>query len=257
VRPCGCRRRIGVLRQAFTALLLPPLSLVLLCLIGGLLAWRGRRLGGAVAASAAVLQLFLATPLCAGLLASSLESEVRPGEIRPPGGPAPAAIIVLGGDGQRGGTALDVGPFTLERLRAAASLQRRTGLPLLVTAGPLSLGEEALGKVMARTLTDEFGIEVRWVEARATDTHENALFSAAMLREAGIGSAYVVTHGWHMPRAQAAFARLGFATAAAPASLSQPPTGAAAEWVPRPDHLADSWFALREWAGRLVYAVRD
>jgi hypothetical protein len=27
--------------------------------------------------------------------------------------------------------------------------------------------------------------------------------------------------------------------------------------VPRPDHLAMSWFALREWAGLLAYRLRD
>jgi hypothetical protein len=35
------------------------------------------------------------------------------------------------------------------------------------------------------------------------------------------------------------------------------PDGAASDWLPRPDHLARSWFALREWAGLLVYRLRD
>jgi len=29
----------------------------------------------------------------------------------------------------------------------------------------------------------------------------------------------------------------------------------ATDWLPRPDHLAESWYALREWAGRLVHAL--
>ena len=78
-----------------------------------------------------------------------------------------------------------------------------------------------------------------------------------MLREAGIGAAYVVTHAWHLPRALEAFSREGFATSPAPVRLDRIPDGRLSDWVPRADHLGGSWFALREWAGRLVYAIRD
>jgi hypothetical protein len=30
------------------------------------------------------------------------------------------------------------------------------------------------------------------------------------------------------------------------------PDGRPADWMPRPDHLAMSWFALREWVGLLA-----
>jgi uncharacterized SAM-binding protein YcdF (DUF218 family) len=246
------------MRGLLTALLLPPLSLVLLGLLGGLLAWRGRRprLGGLLAVTAAGLLLLLATPFCADFLLASLEERVRPGELQPAGAAPPEAIVILGGDGARDGRALDVGPLTLERLRAGAALHRRTGLPVLVTAGRLSPGEPPLGPVMAESLARDFGVPVRWVEARAGNTRENAVLSAEMLRAAGIGSAWLVTHGWHMPRAQEAFARAGLATAAAPVRRAPPPAeGVLPDGVPRPDHLAESWFALREWAGRLVYAL--
>jgi uncharacterized SAM-binding protein YcdF (DUF218 family) len=237
-----------------TSLLLPPLGLSMLALIAGLLAWCGWRRAGLVVAFAAVAQLALGTPTVSDLLLTSLEREAAP----PSGGVSPEAIIVLGGDGVRTAVGLQPGPFTLERLRAGAALHRRTGLPMLVTAGPLSPGDVALGPVMARSLSDDFNAPVRWVEGRARDTRDNAAFSAAMLREAGIGTAFLVTHGWHMPRARAAFARQGFATVAAPVYPEPTPmAGASTDWVPRPDHLAMSWFALREWVGRLVYAIRD
>ena len=43
----------------------------------------------------------------------------------------------------------------------------------------------------------------------------------------------------------------------APVRRRLPPAFGPAEWLPRADNLGESWFALREWAGRLVYAIRD
>jgi uncharacterized SAM-binding protein YcdF (DUF218 family) len=238
------------LQGFLTAVLLPPLLLVLLALLA---TWAGRS-GRVLAAAALLLLLFLATPLGAGLLRAPLEGA----GVAPPFPPgAPAAIIVLGGDAARTRDGIAVGALTLERLRAAAALHRRTGLPLLVTAGPLSPGDIPLAQLMAATLTEEFGVPVRWIEARAADTRDNAVLSAAMLSADSISDAYVLTHAWHLARSREAFARAGFPVHPAPVRLSAPPDGRAGEWVPRADHLGDSWYALREWAGRLVYAVRD
>jgi uncharacterized SAM-binding protein YcdF (DUF218 family) len=243
------------LQTVLTNLLLPPLLLVLLVLGAGLLAWRGRRWAGLVAAGAALLLLLLATPFAAGTLTFLLEREVS--AAAPAGAPPPGAIIVLGGEMVSGAAGFAVGPLTLERLRAGAALHRRTGLPLLVTAGPVARGAPPLGALMARSLREDFGLEVRWVEAAARDTRDNAVLSAAMLREAGVGAALLVTHGWHLPRAEAAFARVGFPVTGEPVHRRRMPQGIVTDWVPRPDHLAQSWFALREWLGRVVYRLRD
>ena len=242
------------LQPILTALLLPPLLLPLCVLAGALLAWHGRRGGTALAAAAAMAELFLATPLAAGLLTASLEREA--GEVRYAGA-TPGAIVVLGAEAARGPAGVDIGPLTLERIRAGAALQRRTGLPLLVTGGPLAPGDPPIAALMARSLESEFNVPVRWMEQAARDTRENAVLSAAILREAGIGAAHVVTHAWHLPRAREAFARDGFDAAPAPVRLDRVPDGRPSDWVPRPDHLGESWFVLREWAGRLVYALRD
>ncbi|PWS34253.1 YdcF family protein [Falsiroseomonas bella] len=238
-----------------TSLLLPPLLLVLFIVAAGLLAWRGRRAAGALAAAAALGLLLLATPFAAGTLTHALERQAA--LAAPAGAPPPAAIIVLGGEMASGAGAPEVGPLTLERLRAGAALHRRTGLPLLVTAGPVAPGGPPLAELMARSLAEDFGVEVRWVENRARDTRDNAVLSAEMLRAEGIGAAYVVSHAWHLARAEAAFARLGFPVTGYPVRRERMPSGIASDWLPRPDHLARSWFALREWAGILVYWLRD
>lgn len=240
-----------------TTLLLPPLALVLVCIAGGILAWRGWRPGGFLAALAAGLQLFLATPLCADLLTTSLEREVSAGAPYLPKAPPPEAIVLLSAELVMNGQEPEPGPLSLERLRAAAALQRRTGLPVLITGGPAWETGPSIAAVLAQSLAQDFGVAARWLEPAAADTHENARFSAVMLKAAGIRSAYLVTHGWHLPRAQAAFAREGFPTYAAPVRLDPPAEGDMMEFIPRVDYWAESWYMLREWVGRLVYAIRD
>lgn len=243
------------MQGALTSLLLPPLLLALLAIAAGLLAWRGRRLAGVVAAGAALLLLLMATPFVAGTLSVALDLRIA---AAPADAPEPGAIIVLGGEMARGLAGPEVGPLTLERLRAAAALHRRTGLPLLVTGGSLSRGAPPIATMMARSLREDFGVPVRWVEPRAADTRQNALFSAALLRGQGIGAAHLVTHAWHLPRAQGAFARAGFPVFAAPVRRGGLPDAMVpGNWLPRPDHLAQSWYALREWAGLVVYRLRD
>ena len=250
-------------QSLLTALALPPVALVLLALAGSALAGsalaRRRRFGALVATAASLGALALATPLVSGLLLASLAVPRADPTAHPTGDPAPrpGAIIVLGGDAANGREGAEVGPLTLERLRAGAALHRRTGLPLLVTAGPNAPGEPPLGDLMARSLAADFGTPARWTEDRARDTRDNARLSAAMLARDGIGAAHLVTHAWHMPRAVAAFARAGFRVVPAPLRTERVPDGRAEDWVPRADHWAGSWFALREWVGRLVYEIRD
>jgi uncharacterized SAM-binding protein YcdF (DUF218 family) len=167
------------------------------------------------------------------------------------------AIIILGAEMASGAADADIGPLTLERLRTGAALHRRLGLPILVTGGPLRPREPPIAELMARSLTEDFGTPARWTEDAARDTRDNAALAAAMLRGEGIRAAYLVTHAWHMPRAMEAFRRDGFAVIPAPVHRLRTPEGSARDWVPRPDHLAMTWYALREWLGRAVYAVRD
>ena len=142
-------------------------------------------------------------------------------------------------------------------MRTAVELQRRTGLPLLVTGGVFRGAPRSIAEVMAESLAGDFAVPVRWIEPKARDTAENARFAAAMLREDGIGAAYVVTHAWHMPRTLEAFAREGFTALPAPVAPGPVPDGRLSDWVPRPDHWYESWLFLREWAGILVYRLRD
>jgi uncharacterized SAM-binding protein YcdF (DUF218 family) len=244
------------LQSALGALLLPPVGLLLLGLLAGLVAWRRSR-AGLLAALAAAGVILLATPLVAGLLLSGLQAAPVARDTAPPDGQPWGAIIILGGDFERGRDGPDIGPLTLERLRAGAALHRAHGLPILVTGGALRRGQPSLATLMARSLRADFGVPARWVEAEAADTRQNAEFAVALLRADGISGALLVSQAWHLPRAMGAFARQGFAVQPAPVRPMAAPLFEARALVPRADHLADSWFAIHEWVGRAFYALRD
>lgn len=235
---------IAVARGILGVLALPPVVLLLVGLAGAALAWRGRRVGGVVAMLGIAAILLLATPMVSGLLLASLESAA-------PAVPAatPGAIIVLGAEASNGPDGPDVGPLTLERLRRAAALQRRTGLPLLVTGGPPAPDIPPLAATMRVALVQDFSVQVRWEEPAARNTGDNLHLAAAMLREAGIGTAYLVTHAWHMPRAQLEAARAGLPVLPATVPRPRRPDGRPTDWLPRADYLVMSWLALREWGG--------
>lgn len=237
-----------------TNLFLPPIFILLIILLSGLFVCQRQFFVGALVVICTSTLLFLSTPYAAGTLSVALEQRISE---RPAADiPQPAAIIVLGGDIAHGEDGPEVGPLTLERLRTAAALHRSTGLPVLVTGGPLS-GRVAIADLMAASLSSDFSVPARWIERRARDTRENAVFSVAIMREANIGAAFIVSHAWHLPRSQAAFMREGFSVVAAPVRRGRMPSGIASDWVPRPDHLTRSWYALREWAGLLIYRIRD
>lgn len=240
----------AVARGVLGVLLLPPVSLLLLALAGSALAWRGRRIGGAVATFSICTILLLATPMVSGLLIASLDQEAIAAPAVEPG-----AIIVLGAEARNGPDGPDVGPLTLERLRRGAVLQRATGLPLLVTGGPPGPDVPPLALAMRAVLENGFAVPVRWVEPAARNTRDNLLLSAAMLGRDGVGGAYLVTHAWHMPRAQREAVRFGLPVLPAIVGRQPRPDGRLTDWLPRADHLAMSWLALHEWTGLAAAAL--
>jgi uncharacterized SAM-binding protein YcdF (DUF218 family) len=241
---------VAFVRGILGTLALPPVVLLLAALLAAALAWGGRRGGGMVAVFGIAAILLLATPMVSGLLLASLEEAA-------PMAPAvtPGAIIVLGAEAGNGPDGPDVGPLTLERLRRGAALQRETGLPLLVTGGPPGPEVPPLAAAMRSSLLRDFCVQVRWEEPAARNTGDNLRLAAAMLRQADIGAAYLVTHAWHMRRAQLEAARAGLPVLPAAVRRPRRPDGRLTDWLPRADYLAMSWLALREWAGLAALRV--
>jgi len=167
------------------------------------------------------------------------------------------AIVILGGGVRRnaaeyGGDTL--GRLTLERVRYGARVARLTGLPVLVTGG-IVLGGDPEAEIMREVLENEYGIRPQWVEARSRTTHENAVFSAALLRNAGVERVLLVAHGFDMPRATAEFSQESIATIRAPTgivNLNYTPL----DFLPSVAGLQDSYYALYEMLANAVLRVR-
>lgn len=172
---------------------------------------------------------------------------------------SPEAIVILSAGIYQAAPEYEgdtVDALTLERLRYGARLQRRSGLPILVTGGLFRHATQPLATLMREALVEDFGVPVRWVEGRALTTHENAEQSAAMLRAEGIKTIYLVTHAAHMLRSQEAFEQAGLAVVpAATVFTSINPDVSLRDMVPRTTSLARSFYALHELVGRLWYRV--
>ncbi len=258
-------------KPALAALLLPPVPLLLLCIVGARLILRHRVRGWllvlvgllllalfSLRGTAVILRdQFLRPPpaLAEGPLAD-LQARVKAGER--------VAIVVLGG-GRRAyapeyGVA-DLEPPTLERLRYGVWLSRRIGADLAFSGG---LGWEAGGRegssateaeVAARVARSEFNQPIRWLEATSRDTRENAALSLPPLRAAGIRTVVVVTHAWHMPRALTHFQR----SAGADLKVIPAPMGQVllthrwvSDWLPSGDGLQENRRVLRELLATLA-----
>lgn len=241
------------LKAFLSFLLLPPVNLVFAILAGVALLRRAPRFGHWLTGISAVLLLLLGMPAVAGWLICGLEVGLP---LIPPTGKPPGAIVILGGDvAHMAKSGVTVGPLSLERVRNGAELQRKTGLPILVTGGVLGGRPPAVAEAMRTSLEQDFRVPVRWVEKRSADTWQNARDSAEILRANGITSIYLVTQPWHERRALMAFAGTGITVTAAPGPLDRPPTPILADFIPRVSAWVGSYYAVHEWAGCLWYAM--
>ncbi len=245
------------------ALLMPPGGLILLLLLAFFLV-RGV-LGRMFLFLALVTLTLMSLPVVAVKLMEGLETYPALDPQRPSVGDAQAILILGAGsnDGapEYGGDTVDA--VGLVRLRYGARLHRVTGLPVYVTGGSPVPDGPLVGRLMAKTLNEDFGIQVAGVEDRSLTTWDNAALSAPMLRSDGIRKVLVVTHAWHMPRAMEAFGRFGVPAAAAPTAFVSGPgqdgegDGILADLLPSMTALIQSYYALHEYLGRAWYQVRE
>jgi uncharacterized SAM-binding protein YcdF (DUF218 family) len=229
---------------------------ILLALVGVLAAWWRKPVGLAVATGAISCLYLVSMPLVAGVLMRSTET-IANGEPALPAGTSPGAIIVLATDARyNDGEPEAVGPLTLERLAEAARQQRRLGLPILVSGGPPDHPETSLAALMSKALAEDFNVPVEWREDRSRNTFENASFSAAILRQAGVGSALVVVHPWDMARALWSFRAVGYPVVPLPTFENHGWSISALSFLPQIPALKDSYYALHELIGLGWYRVR-
>ena len=239
------------LKAVVKALVLPPTGLLLVSALGlGVIA-RRPRIGRTLATVGVALLLAISVPVVADVLADFVDTSVplqlaRAGEAK--------AIVILGGGVRRNAPEYDgdtLGLLTLERVRYGARVARMTGLPILVTGGSV-LGGEPEANLMRASLEGEFNVPVRWIEARSRTTHENAVLSAEVLRQAGIDRVVLVAHGVDMRRATAEFTAQGIQTIPAPTGKRGGAERTVLDFLPSMAGLQRSYVATYEIVANLV-----
>lgn len=182
--------------------LLPPGIFVLLL---AALSFSLRRCGKIKYAAAALTAAFCisALPVTAGLLLRPLEDACVPAQ-----GRADVIIVLGGGAVQRAPDAGGLLGSGANRLLAGAQLQKKTGLPIMITGGQVFSSSGCEAEISRRILLN-LGVPDRLIiaEARARNTVENAAFAAQICRERGWNRAFLVTSAFHMPRSVELFSR--------------------------------------------------
>lgn len=246
-----------LLTQIVSALLLPPLNLLLLFTLGFLL-WHKRPVIARVLVALSLLLLWvLSTPFFAEALLHGLEGDPYVTDTRKP---LADAIVVLGGGTyfhapEYGGDT--VSSETLERLRFAAKLQRETNKPLLVTGGTPAGNHVSEAEQMKQVLEQEFKVPVQWVEGASDNTEQNARYSREILKQAGIDRIYLVTHASHMPRAVLSFQRAGFQVVPAPTAYTTRYQTDVLAFIPNAKALRASRTFLHELIGLFWYQLKS
>ena len=247
-------------------LMLPPGSLFLVILAGLLIWWRWPRTGRTVAGAGLLALAFLCTTGGARLFVAPLERQTT-ALMAPEKAGAQAIVVLAAGQLENApeyGQRAIPDYIALARLRYAAHLYRRTGLPVLVSGGngdadvdlDPAKREYAKADAMAVALTHDFDVPVRWIEPRSRDTLENANYSAAMLRADGIKRVLLVTDAMHMPRSRAVFQRAGLEVVDAPTQFFSNQPTSYRSWIPTAEGMRQSWYAVYELLGIAWYRER-
>jgi uncharacterized SAM-binding protein YcdF (DUF218 family) len=257
-------------KPLIAALLLPPVPFMVLAIVGTRLVFWRRSIGWIVVVLSMIC-LWLSS--CTGF-ASWLQHTLM--RVPPPLGEAAltdikhdassknptVAIVALGGGRELlapeyGLTNLQ--PKSMERLRYALWLGRETGAPVAFSGGtgygqPPGAPE---AEIASRIASKEFGRPLKWTEDQSRDTRENAKYTIALLRAAGITRLVLVTHGYHMPRALRAFRQAASAGGApievvpAPMGLAGAETRQVLRWMPSNEGFVLTRNVLHEAVGLL------
>jgi len=259
-------------------LVTPPGIIIVLLLLTFLAYLKSHWLGTGMLVLSTMLLIVVSLPGTAHQLLAGLQRYAKPLDLVPMAehGPQaalfiakdsikdpPQAIVVLGDARYSDAPEYDnkdtAGASGLMRLRYAAYLQRKTGLPILVSGGSPNGEEMAEADFMKAILTDEFRASVKWAERQSRNTMENARYSQAMLADARIHTVYLVTHAWHMRRALRAFEMAGINAVPAPTgfdTLTRKDREGFA-YLPSARGMYLTSIALHEQLGFLWYETKD
>lgn len=240
-------------------LILPPGFFLILFATSLLLLRKWPVIGRSLLWTGLVILYLLSTPIIAGFLLNRLEiypaldaNNIEDSTI--------GAIVILASDRERGAKEYggdSVGFNTLIRCRYGAFLQRKTGLPIMVSGGyVLDTEGRSLAETMAESLKEDFRAGEVWLEDKSRTTAENGFYSHKILAQKKINTVYLVTQAWHMPRSVAVFEKAGLKVIPAPTAFKGSDEIEIQGLLPGANALNTSRLALYEMIGILWYEIR-
>lgn len=239
---------IALISPLGTSLLLGMLALVL----GGL----GRRRVALGFGLFALLWLWVwSLPFASIGLRAALEGDYPPQQISDFS--AAPAMVVLGGSIVPPSFKVASANLTdaADRIRFAAQLYHAGKAPLVVLTGGSDLDISLTSEAEAmRLLLRELGVphSAMVLEEASRTTHENAQFTALLLRERGISQVLLVTSALHMRRAVAHFESAGIQVLPAATDHEARAVASWQKWLPDAGALDGSGRAMKEWVGCLL-----
>lgn len=215
----------NLITTLLSTLIAPPGIVILIAVLGFMFYLKWPLFGAALLSFSIAALVALSLPITGHQLLTGIESYALPVYVPDKETVTPTQAIVVLGAGRsedapeyQGDT---VDAFTLERLRYATYLHRKTGLPIMVSGGSGPQRGVSQAELMRSVLVNDFNVNVKFVEDKSRNTLENARYSQEILQTAGINQAYVVTHAWHMRRALWAFQTYGLAAIPAATGFSR------------------------------------
>jgi uncharacterized SAM-binding protein YcdF (DUF218 family) len=243
-----------MITNIISSFLLPPLNIILLGAACMLLLKRNPRRGKQLIGILLVLLWVFSLSAVGNRLLKLLEEDAHTSVEQMHDA---QAIVVLGAGTynapEYGG--YTVNGATLERLRFAATLSRRTELPMLM-AGGLPEGKRLPEAVlMKKVMEEEFLAPVRWVEAKSDNTRQSAVNCRELLASSKVHTIVLVTHSWHMTRAKRIFERAGFRVLPAGTVFHTVGKLSALSFLPNVEGMLNSATFFREAIGLLWYRL--
>lgn len=242
------------------SLLVYPLSLSLLLLVLALVCSRlGWARIGFYTSLLAIGWLYLSsTALFSNFLMGTLERGYVP---RAMSVIADADAIVLLGGAMRGDTHMGTLPDLnqhADRLVHAAALYKAGKAPIILLAGGGAQGARSEAEQMKEVLA-VMGVPARsmLLEGKSRNTHDNAVFTAQLLKDRGLHRVLLVTSAYHMRRSLALFSAQGLEMVPAPTDFQRlVAPSLLPEWLPNVGSLSRTTHALHEIVGYWVYDFR-
>ncbi len=266
-----------IVSKLFDFLFLPPAILIFILTAGVILLYR-RCITAAKILLLTGLSLFylLSIEPAAMLFLSPLENAHKPLPGTKDQAPEQADYIVVLGGGtissspEAGADAAEgdetaglyplrgtLSPDSLKRLVYGYELQRRYGLPIILSGGLVLKKEGGEPEaVAARRRLLLMGMEesLVFIEEKSRNTWENAQFTKERYNP---GTVILVTSAYHMPRSVYSFSRHGIKTIPAPTDYKLDRTGLSLRsFIPSLSSLENCRTALREYIGNLYYRLK-